>query len=108
MNESEFNQRIDETLLAIEEAIDASGVDIDYENVAGILTLIFEDGSQVIINRQIATLQLWLAARSGGYHFDWDGARGGWFRDSDDQPLQALLNETLSLHAGETIALVLA
>lgn len=106
MNESEFNQRVDQTLLAIEEAIDESGADIDYENVAGILTLTFEDDSQVILNRQVAAFQLWLATRSGGYHFDWDEEQG-WRRDSDGTPLQQLLNENLTLHAGEPIALSL-
>ena len=71
LSESQFNQKVDDTLLAIEEAIDAGGFDIDYENVAGILTLDCEDGSQVIVNRQGAAMQLWVAARDGGHHFDW-------------------------------------
>jgi len=39
MNESEFNQQIDDLLMEIEDAIEESGADIDYETVAGILTL---------------------------------------------------------------------
>jgi CyaY protein len=98
MNESEFNQRVEETLLKIEEDIDASGADIDYENVSGILTLTFEDDSQIIINRQAAMNQLWVAAKSGGYHFDWDEEAGGWVRDSDHAPLFEVLTEVMLDH----------
>jgi CyaY protein len=98
MNESEFNQRVEETLLKIEEDIDASGADIDYENVSGILTLTFEDDSQIIINRQAAVKQLWVAAKSGGYHFGWDEEAGGWVRDSDRAPLFEVLTEAMLDH----------
>ncbi|WP_346927857.1 frataxin domain-containing protein [uncultured Arthrobacter sp.] len=40
----------------------ASGAEIDYENAAGILTLEFEDGSKIIINRQGPTQEIWVAA----------------------------------------------
>lgn len=98
MNESEFNQRVEDTLLKIEEDIDDSGADIDYENVSGILTLIFEDDSQIIINRQAAVNQLWVAAKSGGYHFDWDEQADGWVRDSDGAPLFEVLTAVMLEH----------
>jgi CyaY protein len=106
MNESEFHQRVDEMLLAIEEAIDESGADIDYENAAGILTLELENGSQIIINRQTPVKQLWLAVRSGGYHFDWSdeaGESGGWIRDSDGAEFVETLNLALEAQGGEAL-----
>ena len=39
MNEAEFNQIVDELMFSIEESIDNSGTEIDYENSAGMLTL---------------------------------------------------------------------
>lgn len=105
MNESEFHQRVDATLLAIEEAIDESGAELDYENAAGILTLELENGSQIIINRQTPVKQLWLAVRSGGYHFDWDVNEDGWVRDSDGAPFLTVLNEALVQQGGEPLAL---
>jgi len=45
MNESDFDLLAEETMLAIEEAIDECGVDIDYDNAGGILTLEFDNGS---------------------------------------------------------------
>ncbi len=71
MNEVEFDQRCDDVMLAIEEAIDLSGEDIDYETSAGVLTLTIEaNGSKVIISRQPALCQIWVAAKSGGYYFN--------------------------------------
>ena len=49
MNESEFDRLADEAIAAIEEAIDDSGADIDYDTAGGILTLEFGDGSQIIV-----------------------------------------------------------
>lgn len=105
MNESEFHQHVDATLLAIEEAIDEGGADIDYENAGGILTLTLENDSQLIINRQTPVKQLWLAVRSGGYHFDWNEASDGWVRDSDGAAFAAVLNEALLAQGGEALDL---
>jgi len=105
MTESEFNQQIDATLLQIEEALDECEVDIDYENSAGILTLELENGSQVIINRQIATQQLWVAAIDGGYHFDFSEDKGQWLLDRDSSELFVQLNRILSLQGGEPVNL---
>jgi len=105
MTESEFNRQIDATLLAIEEAADASEAGIDYENSGGVLTLTLENGSQVIINRQTPVRQLWVAARSGGFHFDFDDASGEWHRDSDGVELFAVLSEVISRQGGEEVTL---
>ncbi|QEP44640.1 iron donor protein CyaY [Ectothiorhodospiraceae bacterium BW-2] len=105
MTESEFNQQIDATLLQIEEALDECEIDIDYENSSGILTLTFDNGSQIIINRQLPTRQLWLAARSGGYHFDFEAELQQWLCDSGAEPLRLLLNRCASEQAGEAVEL---
>ncbi len=106
MNESEFSQRVDDTLIAIEEAIDAAGADIDYESAAGILTLTIEaNDSQIIINRQTPVKQLWLATRTGGYHFDWSDEAEGWLRDSDGTPFVEMLNQALKDQGAEPLEL---
>jgi len=105
MTESEFNRQIDATLLAIEEAADASEVEIDYENSGGVLTLTLENRSQVIINRQTPVRQLWVAARSGGFHFNFDAASGEWRRDSDGAELFAVLSRVISEQGGEAVTL---
>ena len=100
-----FDMRIDETLLSIEEAIDDAGVDIDYDTIGGILTLVFPDDSKVILNRQSATSQLWVAAKSGGFHLDWHTDH--WFCEGTTEDLQTLLNRVSTEQLGEDVSLEL-
>jgi len=106
MTESEFNQRVDDTLIAIEEAIDDSGADIDYESAAGILTLTIEaNGTQIIINRQGPVKQLWMATKASGFHYDWSDEAGGWVLDSDGTPFVDMLNRALVEQGGVALEL---
>lgn len=102
---SSFDIRIDETLLAIEEAIDDSGVDIEYDTISGILTLEFPDDSKVILNRQSATSQLWVAAKSGGFHLDWQDDT--WFCQSTQENLEVLLNRVCTEQLNQSVTLPL-
>ncbi len=93
-------------MLAIEEAIDATGADIDYDNAGDILTLEFDNGSQIIINRQTPLSQIWVAARSGGYHFDYDEESQVWCLGQDvNHDLMTQLSIYCSEQAGETVDL---
>lgn len=104
LTESEFNELMDETIIAIEEALDElDELDLDYETSGGILTITVENGTKVIINRQTPLKQLWLAAKDGGYHLDWTGE--SWQTDKDQEPLETLLNRVLSQQSNETIRL---
>ncbi|MFT5451345.1 MAG: CyaY protein [Enterobacterales bacterium] len=103
MEESKFNQYIDETLLAIEEAIDDMSLDIDYDTIAGILTLEFANQTKIIINRQSANSQLWVAARSGGFHLDFIEEQ--WFCKKEHCNLQKLLDRLFSDQAQTEIQL---
>jgi len=105
MSESQFNQLIDDLLLGLEEQLDELDTDIDYETAGGVLTLIFENQSQIIINRQTPVRQLWLATRSGGFHFDYDEASGNWLRDTDAAEFFSVLNQDCSTQAGEAVEL---
>lgn len=106
MDESEFNQRVDDILIQIEDAIEDSGVDIDYETAAGILTLSFADDSKIIINRQTPVRQIWIAARQGGFHFVYNEAQDQWQLESGEETLFTALSRFCSAQAGETIELV--
>ena len=64
MNESEFHTIADQAIADIQDAIDDSGADIDYEEVGGVLTLEFENGTKIIFSKQPPAKQLWMAARS--------------------------------------------
>ncbi|VAW98963.1 Frataxin homolog CyaY, facilitates Fe-S cluster assembly, interacts with IscS [hydrothermal vent metagenome] len=104
MNAGEFSQKVDDTLSAIEDALDISDAELDWDFAGGILTIECDNGSQVIINRQTPTQQIWVAARSGGFHFDYHADEGCWKQDGLE--LFALLNKSLSEQSGETVKLV--
>jgi len=106
MNESQFDLLAEETMLALEEAVEASDADIDYDNVADILTLEFTNGSRIIINKQTPLSQIWVAARSGGYHFDYDMQKQLWCLNGDtDLDLFSQLSIYCSEQSGETVRL---
>ena len=78
MTESEFHRAVDAVLARIEAAVESEAkLDVDLE--AGILTVTCPDASRVIVNRQTPNREIWVAARSGGFHFAW---RDGEWRDT--------------------------
>ena len=82
MNDSQYNIIAEDLLLAVEEAIEECGVDIDYEGVGGLLTLTFKNGTKVIINKQAPLHEIWVATKFNGHHFAfsddiWIDKRGG-------------------------------
>jgi CyaY protein len=96
MTDAEFLATYKATLTAIEARVEAAIVDddaeIDYESANDMLTLSFKNGSVAIISRQSAIKQLWLAARSGGFHFDFDAARKEWICTVNGQTLPEMLS----------------
>ena len=106
MNESEFRDLADQTIEDIQTAIDDSGLDIDYEESGGVLTLEFENGSKIIFSKQPPVKQLWMAARSGGFHFNYDQSTQKWIMDSGrHEELYAMLSQLASEQGGEQIEL---
>jgi CyaY protein len=103
VNDSEYNQKVDETLQAIDDALEHCDADLDWDLVSGILTIICDNGSQVIINRQAPTQQIWVATRKDGYHFDYHAEDDSWRQG--ELELYALLNQALSEQSGEAVEL---
>ncbi len=103
LNETEFNTLVDRTLQRIEDAIDASGADIDIDLNGGVLTLTFSNGSRIIVNRQTPNRELWVAARRGGFHFAWRD--GDWRGTRDARPLDEVLGECVSEQTGTALQL---
>ena len=106
MNESEFQEIAEQTIEDIQDAIDNSGADIDYDEIGGVLTLEFEDGSKIIFSKQGAMSQLWMAAKSGGFHFDYNEDSEQWLCDSGDNvELYNMLSRLATEQAGEAVSL---
>ena len=105
MNDTEFNTTVDAILMTIEDIVEDADTDIDAENAGGILTLTFENGSKVIINRQGPTKEIWVAARSGGFHCGY--REGKWTCNTTKENLSALLTRVCSEQAGTAVTISL-
>lgn len=98
LSNSQFHDLVDTTQINLEDIIDNSDVDIDIENSAGILTLTFENQHQLILSRQEPLKQLWLADRTGGFHFDYDSNQAAWYCAGTEQTLGQMLSDILLAH----------
>lgn len=105
MNDSEYHQKADATLARIETAVEDSGADIDYELANEILVLEFENASKIIVNKQSAAHQIWVAARSGGFHYSYDAGTDNWMNDQTGAELFAELSRLVTEQAGKPITL---
>ncbi len=91
MKESEFHQIADTTLESIAELIDNCELDIDYEMLGNVMTLEFEDRSQIVINKQEPMREIWLASKTGGYHLSWQNSQ--WICSKTQLELIALVKQ---------------
>ncbi|MDO4626761.1 MAG: iron donor protein CyaY [Pasteurellaceae bacterium] len=94
MNVTEFHQIVEQVWDSIEEQLEEQDCDVDFERQGAVFTITFADRSQIVINKQEALLELWLASRLGGFHFayeqgDWVASDGLRFWDSLQQACAA-------------------
>lgn len=77
MTDLEYMDRAEAVLKAVELACDQineeTDADIDNQRVGGMITLVFLNHSQIVINLQKPLHEIWMATRSGGYHYRFDG-----------------------------------
>ncbi|BBP62271.1 iron donor protein CyaY [Pseudomonas sp. St316] len=100
LTEARFHDLVDATQQTLEDVFDDSGLDLDLEISAGVLTVKFENASQLIFSRQEPLRQLWLAAVSGGFHFDYDEESERWMCDKSEEQLGEMLERIVKQQAG--------
>jgi len=104
MTLSEFDSLADAMLERIARAVEESGADCDCEpKGSGVLELEFADGSRIVVNRHSAARQIWVAARSGGYHFRWDGS--DWVDTREGSELLAALSKLVTEQSNRAVVL---
>jgi len=104
MTESEFEDLAGAALAALESAFETGVPDADVQTKgAGVLEIEFADGSKMIINRHGAAREIWVAAKSGGFHFRHDGAV--WRDTRDGGELFAAVSRLASQQSGELVVL---
>ena len=108
MSETEFLDLANTTLNSIEAALDracdADVVDVECKRSGNVLEIEFVDnGSKIIVNSQAPLQEMWVAARSGGFHYKRVGDE--WRNTRDDSEFFASLSEYASQQAGTRINL---
>ena len=90
MDDSSFQEIVDKVFLEIEDKVDELNDDIDVDSSGGVLTLTFPNGTSVILSRQISSHEIWIAAKSGGFHLAFD--EQVWSCASTGEDLKSLLD----------------
>jgi CyaY protein len=105
LSDADYHAKAHALLARIEAQIDAwleeDVVDIDTHRTGGLLELTMPGGSKIVLNTQPPLQEIWLAARSGGYHFKWNGVQ--WV-DREGQELLARLSSSASEQAGQALS----
>lgn len=102
LSDVEYNAMTRAVLAGIEQQVDAwlqeDVVDIDAARTGGLLELSFPQGSKIVVNTQPPLHEVWLAARSGGFHFRY--ADGAWRDTKTGEEFFAVLSRCASEQAG--------
>ncbi|HYD94282.1 MAG TPA: iron donor protein CyaY [Noviherbaspirillum sp.] len=108
MTESEFLALAEETLATIESALeraaDDSDLDVECSRSGNVLEIEFVDnGSKIIVNSQAPMQEMWVAARSGGFHYKREDGR--WRNTRDGSELFDALSKMIADQGGVAIEL---
>ena len=79
-------------------------VDIDTQRTGGLLELSFPNGSKIILNTQPPLHEVWMAARSGGFHYK--HVAGCWLDTRDAREFFEALSACASEQAGLALRFV--
>ena len=109
MTDPEFMDQAEQVLKAIESGCDrindATDADIDNQRVGAMVTLQFANGSEIVVNLQKPLHEIWLATRSGGYHYRYDG--GQWVDTKGQGEFFQRLSQDASTQSGQALVFAL-
>ena len=103
MSEKEFLDLAESTLNTIEAAMDRLNdedlIDVECKRSGNVLEIEFIDnGSKIIVNSQAPMKEMWIAARSGGFHYRRVDER--WINTRDGSEFYEALSKMASEQAG--------
>ncbi len=101
MTDIEFLDLAENALKAIEAHCDRfneeTDADIDNQRTGGMVTLTFQNHSQIVVNLQKPLQEIWLAAKRGGYHYK--NVNGQWLDTKGQGELFDMLSSCASEQA---------
>ena len=105
LTDAEYAARTNAVLASVEASVDvwleADVVDIDAHRTGGLLEMSFPNRSVIVLNTQPPLHEIWLAARSGGFHYRF--ANGAWRDTRDGRELFDALSACASEQAGKPL-----
>ena len=96
--------------MALEAADDALDLDLDLERQGGnVINIRFRDKSVIVVNTQPPLHEIWVAAKSGGYHYRWAGSMSEplWLDTKTGRELLGDLSQFASAQAGQAVKIEL-
>ena len=96
--------------VALEAADDELDLDLDVERQGGnVINIRFRDKSVIVVNTQAPLHEIWVAAKSGGYHYRWAGtmAQPLWLDTKTGRELLSDLSEFAGAQAGQPVKIQL-
>ncbi|QWD98603.1 iron donor protein CyaY [Polynucleobacter sp. MG-5-Ahmo-C2] len=110
IDDKQFHQLGSNLLQSIEVALEAADdeldLDLDVERQGGnVITIRFRDKSVIVVNTQPPLHEIWVAAKSGGYHYRWSGtlAKPLWLDTKTGKELLSDLTDFASVQAGQAV-----
>jgi CyaY protein len=105
MTDPEFMDQAEALLLAVENCCDRinddTDADVDNQRVGGMVTLTFANKSQIVVNQQKPLHEIWLASKSGGFHYR--RVDGQWQDTKGQGEFFATLTQQASAQAGQPL-----
>jgi CyaY protein len=105
LSDTEYAARTQAVLASVEATLDrwlqGDVVDIDTHRTGGLLELSFPNGSKIVLNTQPPLHELWMAARSGGFHFKF--SNGHWRDTKSGQEFFAMLSTCATEQAAKPL-----
>ena len=98
LSATQFNENVEALFERIVATIDATDAADDIELNQGVLEITCENHSKIIINRHAPTQEIWVAAKSGGYHFKW--ADGTWVDTRSSEVLSDAVSRVVFEQSG--------
>jgi CyaY protein len=101
MDRKIFSLESTKALRHIDEALGHLDVDL----AGDVLTLAFTSGERFVINAHSAAEQIWMAAGTTAWHFDFVPERGQWIARKTDDELMATVAKVVGDKLGEAVQL---
>src|SRR3954453_17668873 len=105
ISEGEFDRVADDTLRALDRALNELEADFEADLESGILTLEFADGVKFVVNSHRAARQIWMAAAANAWHFDVESKSGVWTATKTHEELWTCIKRQVERKLGRSIDL---